>query len=260
MKGKLGFFCKRQGGGGPADFANLTGWWDASDGTTLYTTTTGGSLVAADGQVQRWQDKSGNARHFIKDYNAGPTRKTSIQNSRDVVRFDGSEKFLASNGWAMGSLGSSGGFTVFAALNAASISTDSTDPYSNVTLLSDDWGVFAGLYFRSSGVVGVGLYDGTAERAVSLSYTANTWKVITFVFTGSEIQLRINGGSPSTSSVSSSSWLNSNTAYLVHLGEMSGFNNFFNGDLGELVTYNANLSSGDRAAIESYLMTKWGIS
>lgn len=258
MRCKLGLFCRPQPKA-PSDVANLTGWWDASDASTLYNATTGGSLVAADGQIQRWQDKSGNGRHFIKDYYPGPTRKTSVRNSRDVVRFDGTENFLASNGWTMGSLGSSSGFTVVAALNAEAISTNASSPYSNVVLLSDNWGVFACFYFKSAGTVGVGLFDGT-EREVSTAYTANTWAVVSFVYTGSEIQIRLNGASLDSEAVSASSWLNSNTAYAVHLGEMAGFNNFFDGDLGELVTYNAGLSAGDRESVETYLMDKWAIT
>jgi hypothetical protein len=41
---------------------------------------------------------------------------------------------------------------------------------------------------------------------------------------------------------------------------MAGFNNFFDGDLGELVTYNASISTGDRESVETYLMNKWAIT
>ena len=44
--------------------AGLQLWLDASDATTLYGATTGGSLVASDGGVARWEDKSGNSRHY----------------------------------------------------------------------------------------------------------------------------------------------------------------------------------------------------
>lgn len=260
MRCKLGLFCKRREGS-PSEFANLSGWWDASDAGSLYDATTGGSVVAADGQIQRWQDKSGNNRHFIKDANTGPTRKTSIRNSRDVMRFDGTANYLASNGWAMGSIGSSGGFTVFAALNAAAISTNESSPYlfDNVVLLSDQYNLFACFYFKSSGSVGAALLD-PAERSVSATYTANTWVVLSFVYTGSQMQIRVNGTNLASQSVSGADWLNSDTAYPVHLGEMAFYNNFFDGDLGELVTYNASLPTADREAVETYLMNKWAIT
>jgi hypothetical protein len=66
------------------------GWWDASDSTTLFDATTGGSAVAADGAIARWEDKSGNARHW-KQSTLGdrPLRKTAQVNSLDTVLFDG---------------------------------------------------------------------------------------------------------------------------------------------------------------------------
>jgi hypothetical protein len=72
-------------------------WLDAADSSTLFDATSGGSLVAADGAVARWQDKSGNARHVTQGTSgARPARKTSIQNSKDVIRFDGSADFMDS--------------------------------------------------------------------------------------------------------------------------------------------------------------------
>jgi hypothetical protein len=71
-------------------------WLDASDSNTLYDATSGGSLVAADGTIARWEDKSGNGRHFTQSTSdLRPTRKTAIQNGKDVVRFDGADYLLS---------------------------------------------------------------------------------------------------------------------------------------------------------------------
>jgi hypothetical protein len=65
-------------------------WLDASDSSTLYDATSGGSLVAADGAIARWEDKSGNLRHATQGtIGSRPLRKTALQNSRDIVRLDG---------------------------------------------------------------------------------------------------------------------------------------------------------------------------
>ena len=65
---------------------------DASIQTSLYDATSGGSLVAADGAVARWEDQSGNARHATQSTSgARPLRKTAIQGGNDVVRFDGAD-------------------------------------------------------------------------------------------------------------------------------------------------------------------------
>jgi len=67
-------------------------WLDASDASTFYDATTDGNLVAAEDTVARWQDKSGNSRHFIQgDASLRPTFKASVQNGKSVLRFDGSD-------------------------------------------------------------------------------------------------------------------------------------------------------------------------
>lgn len=67
-------------------------WLDGSDASTLYDATSGGSLVAANGAIARWQDKSASAAHVTQS-TAGsrPARKTSVQNGLDAVLFDGGD-------------------------------------------------------------------------------------------------------------------------------------------------------------------------
>jgi hypothetical protein len=86
---------RRRGGFNPFTLSPAL-WLDATDATTLYNATTGGSLVAADGEILRWEDKSGNARHATQG-GAGlrPIRKTAIVNGLDVARFDGSNDYMS---------------------------------------------------------------------------------------------------------------------------------------------------------------------
>ena len=44
------------------------------------------------------------------------------------------------------------------------------------------------------------------------------------------------------------------------LGSNASESEFFDGDVGEIITYNVALSTADREAVEAYLMSKWGIS
>jgi hypothetical protein len=70
-------------------------WLDASDSSTMFDATTGGSLVAAGGNIARWEDKSGNANHVTQaNSTMRPTRQTAVSNGRDIVRFDGSNDHL----------------------------------------------------------------------------------------------------------------------------------------------------------------------
>lgn len=69
---------------------------DASIATSIYDATSGGSFVAADGAVARWEDQSGNAAHVTQATSiARPQRKLAIQGGGDVVRFDGINSVLA---------------------------------------------------------------------------------------------------------------------------------------------------------------------
>jgi hypothetical protein len=70
-----------------ASVTGLQAWYDASDASTLYDATSGGSLVAADGAVARWEDKSGNARHATQATSGDrPLRKAAVYGGRDTLR------------------------------------------------------------------------------------------------------------------------------------------------------------------------------
>ena len=79
-------------------------WLDGSDASTLFDATTGGSLVAADAGVARWEDKSGNARHVTQATAANrPLRRTNVKNSLDALQFDGTNDILETTFVAFGS-------------------------------------------------------------------------------------------------------------------------------------------------------------
>jgi len=68
---------------------------DASIPSSLYDATSGGSQVAADGAIARWEDQSGSGAHVTQATGANrPQRKLAIQGGGEVVRFDGTNDFL----------------------------------------------------------------------------------------------------------------------------------------------------------------------
>ena len=78
----------------PSDIAGLQLWLDATTG--LFDATSGGNAVTTDGSaVARWEDQSGNNRHFKQSTsNNRPALKTSIQNGKNVIRFDSVNDFM----------------------------------------------------------------------------------------------------------------------------------------------------------------------
>jgi hypothetical protein len=83
----------------PANIASdLEFWFDASDTNTLYDSTSGGALVANNGAVARWEDKSGKGRNVTQS-NSGdrPTYLTNSINSLPSVSFNNSVLSLAAS-------------------------------------------------------------------------------------------------------------------------------------------------------------------
>jgi len=70
-------------------------WLDAADSATLFQSN-GGSAAGADGDpVGYWLDKSGNNNHATQTSGSNkPTLKTVIQNSKNIVRTNGTSSFM----------------------------------------------------------------------------------------------------------------------------------------------------------------------
>ena len=217
-------------------------WLDAADANTFYDATTGGSLVAADGSIARWEDKSGNGRHAIQASAANqPSRKTSIQNGQDIVRFDGSNDRL----------GSSSAFNPFTVI---SVSKSNTSSGTQTIFRQGDAGStfihrLEGTGFRS--YTNGGSFDATT------TITPTNWNILTSVFGAAELNQYVNG---STGSIDSSG---TRVSYLTGYTVGTRFNSdteALSGDLAEILVFDAALSGGDRAKVEQYLSIKWNIS
>jgi hypothetical protein len=80
----------------PSNIAGLQLWLDATTG--LFDATSGGSPVTTDGDtVARWEDQSGSGYHVTQATLASrPVLKTGIRNSKNAIRFDGSNDGLVS--------------------------------------------------------------------------------------------------------------------------------------------------------------------
>jgi len=267
----------------PTSLTGLQLWLDASDANTLYDATTGGSLVAADGGVARWEDKSGNARHATQSTQANrPVRKTSQKNGLDTILFDGSNDSLSISGSnsSLKFLHSTQN-TVFIVVRCGTSANpdfigtilDSTNdlstPGPGIFLWYDDrnseprnnWLLY---FLFNSGTILPDPYVAGVESADTL--TANTYLTLALTVdptsgtAANRIKFRVNGGSASGSNTYTQTASTANSKGSLTIGS-SGTNLYpFLGNLAEIIIYNAALSDTDRAAVESYLMSKWGIT
>jgi hypothetical protein len=254
MRGKAGMLSRRQPA--PNDISGITAWWDASDAARLFNATTGGSLVAADGAVARFEDKTANGRHLTMVTSENrPIRKTAVQNGLDVLRFDGSNDRMATSS-LFSSFFSASAFTLFIVAKATSISTNNANIWQNAAVVSDGGNSHGFFAVRSNSTAAAFAFNSTSGTATSsAAYTAGDWVVFSVLHNGASLTARINGTDATSASIASLSFM----SFTLNLGVNGGFDAYFNGDVGEVVTYNTTLSANDRNSIESYLRNKWAI-
>jgi len=239
-------------------YSGLQLWLDAAAPETLFSATTGGSLVAADGAVARWEDKSGNARHATQATSGSrPLRKTSQQNGRDVLLFDGSNDLLRVPYNASGS----SGVTVFAVCKR--FAESSFYAFSNYDYST---GNGRGLLLgggTSNAVFASGRPDGGAGFKSASSGAATTNYVLaTARWNGTSLFAYSNGGSESSVSASSATFQSSDSVILgaAYAFDPSEIQAFYNIGIGEVIAFNSALSNTDRSLVEQYLINKWGIT
>jgi hypothetical protein len=221
-------------------------WLDASDSSTLFDATTGGSLVAADGAVARWQDKSGNARHATQATSGfRPTRKLAQSNGLASLLFPVSSGTAENSGTCLDvSLTLSQPFTLVAVVRAKRTDAylcDGTSDAARVAIGTDLNGTSPGQW----GMYNTGVVEGGGNAA-------SVWKVIVSRWNGSSSTIRLNGSDSGSGTVGSGG--------IAGLRIGSRLNNAFSGaDVGEMAVYSSSLSAEDVATLESHLISKWGI-
>ena len=229
-------------------------WLDASDASTLYDSTTGGSLVLADGVVARWEDKSGNARHATQaTLGYRPQRKIGVKNGKDIVRFNGAnslEGFLVSSTqWIFFTVHVITSFTnkqyqrVFSQrFSGSNLDYDQVGHY--IPILQNSGSTQFGS-FANSGMVGL------------INSTVNVWETRISKHTGSVITNYRNN----VASTDYSHTLGSN-GYKYCLGAINATSSSFDnldGNIAEILAFPTALSTADRQSVESYLNAKWAI-
>lgn len=219
-------------------------WLDASDAGTLYDATTGGALVAADGAIARWEDKSGNARHATQSTLAArPLKKSGLLNGLPVVRFNGGDDSL---------------------IHALSVATDNT--VFMVVKSNEVGNAVKSLYGATGPSVGM-RSDIFAERnsgGIWATYRLNgdklsgqsvrgSYKVISLNSTGTDGTFSTNG---SISSFAGGGLYSDGLDRRFVGGATPANGENCACDIAEILVFPL-LSAGDRLAVEGYLRTKW---
>jgi hypothetical protein len=238
----------------PSAISGLQLWLDGSDAGTLYDATSGGSLAAADGAVARWEDKSGNARHFTQGTSGvQPLRKTSVKNGLSAVEFTGD--------WMSGTYTYTIG-TIFVVWNQPTTRTDFTSVVSARTSSASK--VASGslnynLNFPSVDAVAV---DSSPGSVTAVAYRLNRVAITSANF--------INFNAGVSARTSPDRWQHTSASFAAVAGSkpfVLGADSFGatgrtmnNGHIGEMIAYSGTLTAGQVLSVEQYLINKWGLS
>lgn len=221
----------------PTDLSNLKLWFKA-DGT-LWTNTARTTPVSNGSGVGSWDDASGLSNH-AQEAVLQPTYVTGVQNGLPIVRFGSAAQLSFLSALADASR------YVFVVAKLG----DTTNNFRNILNCNK----FAYFYKLSGTTIGIGREGASDECNYAISdvgssvFRCHTGKVD--LSSGTATQMWLNGTSKATASTGSSGGTVRN-----------GFNlqfNKFTGDVGEVIVYDALLSTSDRLLVETYLMSKWG--
>jgi hypothetical protein len=240
----------------PRRLPGMVGWWDATDGATLFDATSGGSLVAADGSVARWEDKSGNGRHLTQsDLNARPLRKAGVVNGRDVLRFDGVNDRMVSTVIYMGQ------FSLYSVYKRTG---SNTNAFNNITFVLDialagqgNVGRLTQLTYNDTSGFSSTVRSG-ATGATGVSFTRNdNWNVHAVNAAVGGQHLYSLNGSANTASNTAAAFSGTPTLAVGSESFAPGPTFFFNGDAAELIVYSQGHSESQRLLVERYLKNKY---
>lgn len=242
----------------PNLISGLQLWLDASDSSTLFDATAGGSLVTTDGSaVARWNDKSGNNRHIIQGTaNARPLLRTFIKNGKNVLRFDGSNDALAIASPFANTSNASFAFIAFKHNSTTQTGTSGADRILNISFNGTNNRCYAGSgsAFTDSKIGAALGRAGTDNINTTRAIDLNSLLLAFGRNNNSAGQVLINSASAGTLTPVNGG---SATTQFIQVG--GAFNGYLNGDVYEVLMYSAPLTTLQRQSVESYLNNKWNL-
>jgi hypothetical protein len=233
----------------PSDLSGLIMWLDANDTSTLFDATSGGSNVTAnDTAIARWEDKSTSAKHFKQSTsNNRPKLFTSSQNSKNIIRFDGTNDTMSMDSAFSGKTEVCYFIALKRVLDPPTTASKTGHPMEFL------WATGTQHHYPwTDGVI----YDATLTN-IRKTTVNPTPSLANFHLYNVEAKSGLWTSRLNKTQIFTTA---SNTIGIggTTIGGGSGVY-FFDGDIGEFIAYDSILSSSDRGKVEDYLYTKWGI-
>lgn len=235
--------------------ANIQLWLDASDASTITLTS---------GAVSNWADKSGNGIDFAQGTATNrPIVQTAEQNGRDVVRFDGVNDYLIHNTSIL--LKNLAGSTMYLVHRLRSNTATRRDlaVISNNTTSAGRLGMHTSLGTANKYVTTMRTTDGGAAQTTTSTNNSDTnWRLLTAsqIYTTANTAIFVNNVADGTNSGVSPSSNTSNTdSARATIGCGIALTMFADIDVAEILIYNVNHSTAQRAQVWNYLKAKWNL-
>lgn len=254
---RRGFFGGAAKAFSPTDIAGLQLWLDATTG--LFDATSGGGAVTTDGSaVARWEDQSGNGNNFTQSTsNNRPLLKTSIQNSKNVIRFDGTNDAML----GPAALKFAPPVSMFAVVSKRG-GTDYSTIYANGNLAGGPigYGIWISATWDNSGAFSAQYRN--AGGASTNYYTATLPSINAFFIGHAIINSSTNKvyfNNNAEDSINHTITGTPNQTPTIGAREAGGLGFYLNGDIAEIIVYNSDLSETNRGSVRNYLNAKWNI-
>ena len=239
----------------PTDISGLKFWVKADQ------------LSASDGDpVGTWTDLSGVGNTVTASSSARPTYKTSIQNNKPIVRFDGSDDVM--NKASFSGIDGVAGMTIFIVVKQPTLTTNNiyVSKWDYQTQGTFAWQTDQSTSSELKAYIANACNDNGSNNMTSTDASLTTnFFLLELVYDGSQsnasrvkfyrnttlLSTSVSGTIPTT--------LTSCTADF-RVGSFGGsLTRYFTGDIGEIIIYDSALSGGNRASVESYLNSRWAI-
>lgn len=231
---------------------NLAFWLDSSNTESLVSNSSSNTVSII-------RDLSGNSRDaFSESAFEEPYQYTDSLSGNQVIQFK-SENGLSSN------FRSQETFTLFAVFRHQSKSTDASGP---LWQFYEDEADYFNFYPSSSGRTMLSA-DSSNNQKISAAtlFAKNEWSLASITYGQDSVSLIINGVENSKKQINTKD-INSGDLLIGYGYDSEGTERFFDGDLGEIIIFNADLDdeniapnqTSSRELIEEKLLEKWAIT
>lgn len=208
------------------------------------------------GSGDEWTNDGTAGSNFTQGtVNRRATYQTNEINSEPVVRFvntPAGEEDRISSSLAASNFFSVSAYTLFIVFRATSTGSNHATLHRNQGLLIENNATF-GVVLKNGNVA---LFHNTSAASVQTAFSANTPSIVECWYDGTNINIKLNGGTTVSAAAANISSLSA----IVQLGVSFGASNSYDGDIAEIIGWNVDIGSTDRTTVRQGLGTQYGIT